>query len=168
MARVSQAFLCAHAATAFVPGWQRLPVGRFLPDVVRRVAKSLAPSTYAMLSIRHRRDFAACARDGARARSHAFLLQARLRHAGEDSTARLGLTATKRGLSKLATQRNRARRRLREAARIALAPEARKGYDYVLVARPLALTRSWNALLADLRRALARTHAATFAKTNPF
>jgi ribonuclease P protein component len=54
-----------------------------------------------------------------------------------------------------AVMRNRARRRLKEAARRVLA-EARPGYDYVLIGRTETVTRPFERLLADLRAALAK------------
>ena len=58
-----------------------------------------------------------------------------------------------------AVARNRAKRRLREAACLALAPVARPGWDYVLIGRPGATAaRDFQALLADLGRAAERIH----------
>ena len=52
--------------------------------------------------------------------------------------------------------RNRAKRRLREAAR-ALAPElARPGSDYVFIARMGTADRPWDRLLDDVKSALTR------------
>ncbi|MFN3991714.1 MAG: ribonuclease P protein component [Tabrizicola flagellatus] len=85
-----------------------------------------------------------------------FLLQARDRADG-DPAVRVGFTASKKIGN--AVLRNRAKRRLRALAREVLAPEARPGWDYVLVARPEAtVTRSYADLCADLRQALATVH----------
>ena len=60
-----------------------------------------------------------------------------------------------------AVMRNRAKRRLREVARLHLPQGARAGWDYVLVGRPEAtVTRDYAAMLGDLAHALARVHAA--------
>jgi len=67
---------------------------------------------------------------------------------------RLGLTASRRVGG--AVERNRARRRLREAARLVLLGEAAVGYDLVLVARAETLRRPFAALVEDLRTALRR------------
>lgn len=86
-----------------------------------------------------------------------LILQACKRMAGpEDGAAavRVGFTASRKVGSAVA--RNRARRRLREAARRVLLAEARPGYDLVLVARRETLTRPFAALVADLQAALRR------------
>lgn len=87
-----------------------------------------------------------------------LVLQARARHDGDGETppARIGFTASRRVGG--AVQRNRARRRLREAVRSTLAPLARPGYDYVLIARQGTLTRPWAALTDDLAHAANAVH----------
>lgn len=85
-----------------------------------------------------------------------FLLQARDRADG-DPAVRVGFTASKKIGN--AVLRNRAKRRLRALAREVLAPEARPGWDYVLVARPEAtVTRPYAELCSDLRQALTAVH----------
>ena len=107
-----------------------------------------------METIRHRRDFLAAAR-ARRAGSPSLTLQARAR--GDAAPPRTGYTCSRKLGG--AVQRNRAKRRLREAARLALAPEARPGWDYVLIGRPGATAaRDFQALLSDLRAALAKVH----------
>ncbi|MEM1139261.1 MAG: ribonuclease P protein component [Pseudomonadota bacterium] len=71
-------------------------------------------------------------------------------------TVRLGFTATKKVGG--AVVRNRARRRLREAAREILPRLARPGFDYVLVARAETPDRPFQALLVDLKEALTAVH----------
>ncbi|MCB6180039.1 ribonuclease P protein component [Rhodobacter sp. Har01] len=86
-----------------------------------------------------------------------FLLQARDRRDGT-TAVQIGFTASKKIGNAVA--RNRAKRRLREAARAVLPRLARPGWDYVLVARPKAtITRPYADLLADLETALASVHA---------
>ena len=65
---------------------------------------------------------------------------------------RVGFTATKKIGNAVA--RNRAKRRLRAAARLTLAEAPPPGWDIVLIARDGTGTRPWDKLLADLRGAL--------------
>jgi len=55
--------------------------------------------------------------------------------------------------------RNRAKRRLREAARSLAPAHARPGWDYVFIARAGAARRPWSALLDDMKTALIRLAA---------
>lgn len=89
-----------------------------------------------------------------------FLLQARKRSPEEPAQGmRVGYTASKKIGNAVA--RNRAKRRLREVARMVLPQHGRPGWDYVLVARPGAtVSREFSALVADLCGALARVHDA--------
>ncbi len=87
----------------------------------------------------------------------AFVLQAREREATPPSeldtgAVRIGFTATKKIGSSVA--RNRARRRLREAARATLPHSANAGFDYVLVARADSLKRDYATIVAELHTAL--------------
>ncbi len=69
----------------------------------------------------------------------------------------MGFTATKRIGG--AVVRNRARRRLKEAARRILPELGLAGVDYVFVARQSAPDAPWAALLDDVRNALIRLRA---------
>jgi len=79
------------------------------------------------------------------------VVQARNR-ADDDSLIRAGFTATKRIGG--AVVRNRAKRRLREAARRILPLHARAGHDYVFIARGGTVARPWDRLLDDVKSAL--------------
>ena len=69
----------------------------------------------------------------------------------------MGFTATKRIGG--AVERNRAKRRMREAARAVLPEFGRPGFDYVIIARGGVLTRPWARLLDDVKSALIRLAA---------
>jgi ribonuclease P protein component len=94
-------------------------------------------------------------RQGARAARPSVLIEARRRAA--DGPIGLGLTASKKVGSAVA--RNRARRRLREAARRLLPELGLAGVDYVLVARQTTPDVAWAALLDDVGNALIRLRA---------
>ena len=95
-----------------------------------------------------RADFLA-ARDGSRVSAGPVLVQARNRHdARAPRTKKTGN----------AVERNRIRRRLREAAKTALNHKARAGFDYVLIARREAISAPFPALVENLSRALMRLH----------
>lgn len=92
-------------------------------------------------------------------RTGALVLQARRRNGGRDvqeDAARFGFTATRR--LGPAVIRNRARRRLKETVRLIASAHARPGYDYVVIARQGALTRSFAQLEKDLCSALDHVH----------
>jgi ribonuclease P protein component len=102
---------------------------------------------------------------GARFAAPSLVLQARMRAAdtGESpELARFGFTATK-SLGD-AVLRNRARRRLKEAVRLAGPRHAVEGYDYVLIARAGTVQRRFTELVKDLERALAKVHEPSPAK----
>ena len=104
--------------------------------------------------LRKRPDFLACAKGPYCARG-AVLIQARPRD--ENPLVRAGFTATKRIGG--AVERNRAKRRLREAARLILPDLAHPGTDYVFIARGGVTTRPWPRLLDDVKSALLRLAA---------
>ena len=108
--------------------------------------------------LRKRADFLACARGPHCARG-AVLVQARPRDEKPVGTSivRAGFTATKRIGG--AVERNRAKRRLREAARLILPDLAYPGFDYVFIARGGVTTRPWPRLLDDMKSALLRLAA---------
>ncbi|MFT6074549.1 MAG: ribonuclease P protein component [Yoonia sp.] len=84
-------------------------------------------------------------------------LQGRKRTQGEAIGIRVGYTCSKKVGNAVA--RNRAKRRLREVARIVLPEMGRDGWDYVLVGRKdLTASLPFETLLADMRRAMKKVH----------
>jgi ribonuclease P protein component len=92
------------------------------------------------------------------------LVQARDRGDGTGAI-RVGFTATRRIGG--AVVRNRAKRRLREAARATFPGLARGGCDYVLIARGGSTTRPYPRLLDDVKTALIRLAADLGAPDKP-
>jgi ribonuclease P protein component len=90
---------------------------------------------------------------GSRVSVETFTLQSRRREGAERdaASARIGLTVTKTVGG--AVERNRIRRRLKEALRAASPLEAESDHDYVLMARREALGRRFAALVDDVRNA---------------
>ena len=97
-----------------------------------------------------RAQFLAVAQGRAAARG-AVVVQA-LPQTDEPALIRVGFTATKRIGGSVV--RNRAKRRMREAARALLPLHGQGGCDYVFVARAGAPTRPWERLLDDVKSAL--------------
>lgn len=100
--------------------------------------------------LKTRREFLAAAK-GRKAARRAFVLETRAR--GDSGPARFGYTITRR-TAKKAVERNRIRRRLKEATRLMAPLHARPGHDYVLIGRRGALTEPFADLTAALAGAL--------------
>lgn len=125
--------------------------------------------------LRKRSEFLAAAR-ARRQGAGSMMVQARRRPAGTTDGETAGRTGRKAGgdtpdperirvgftcSRKVgnAVARNRAKRRLREAARAVLPHHGRPGWDYVLIGRRDATaSRPFELLKADLEKALARLH----------
>ena len=124
-------------------------------DAVSSEAPSAVSHFVTVKTLQNRPDFlkaAAARRQG----TASFMLQARFRDDAQPLT-RIGFTASKKIGN--AVLRNRAKRRMRAAARAVLPELARPGWDYVLVARPEAtVARPFTDLLSDLTSALTSVH----------
>jgi len=102
--------------------------------------------------LKSRPQFLAAAKGVSKA-SGAVVVQALDRGDG-DPAVRVGFTATRRIGG--AVVRNRAKRRLREAARALVPLHGAPGFDYVLIARQGTGDRPWARLLDDVKSALIR------------
>lgn len=111
--------------------------------------------TVTIETLRNRADFLACARAG-RQGTRGMMVQARARDDGS-AAIRVGFTCSRKVGNAVA--RNRAKRRLREVARLVLPEHGRPGYDYVLIGRMGATAqRPFAELQADLIFALKKLH----------
>ncbi len=96
-----------------------------------------------------RREFKLVAARGLRAARPGVVVQVLK---GTDGPLRVGFTVTKKVGN--AVIRNRAKRRLREAARLLLGQDAPPGFDLVMIGRDATAERDFRTLLGDLRGAL--------------
>ena len=109
----------------------------------------MADAAFPIERLKKRADFLLCAQAPSCSRG-AIVVQARPRD--ETPLVRAGFTATKRVGG--AVVRNRAKRRMREAARALLPSFGQPGTDYVFIARGGTATRPWARLLDDVKSAL--------------
>lgn len=126
------------------------------PDALGHDARRAAGEPLLWGRLRRRAEFQRVSR-GRRAQVETFTLQvnARAEPDANAPNARIGFTVTKKVGG--AVQRNRIRRRLKEALRQAGTVAPFPGHDYVLMARRDALTKPFAALVADIERAFAQT-----------
>jgi ribonuclease P protein component len=106
-----------------------------------------------MERLRQRAQFLAVAA-GTKVPAAAFVLQARRRD--DDAPPRVGFTVSRKVGT--AVERNRVRRRLKEAVRRCASQDMRAGHDYVIVGRRAALTLAFARLVDELAHSLARVH----------
>jgi ribonuclease P protein component len=116
-----------------------------------------APLGPAVTTLARRADFLAAARSRRQSRP-GLTVQARLRDPAEDAAGiRVGYTCSKKLGNAVA--RNRAKRRLRAAARAVIPQGGRPGWDYVLIGRPaVTAVRPFASLCDDLAAALELLH----------
>lgn len=126
----------------------------FLPERARLAEPGGIPDKVKVSRLLKRADFLRLAR-GRKWAAPGLVLQM-ARTDDDESAVRAGFTVTKKVGN--AVVRNRAKRRLREAARAVLPLYATPGSDYVLIGREATLTRPFAALLEDLKQALRKVH----------
>jgi ribonuclease P protein component len=111
---------------------------------------SLGETVATIYKLQKRWQFLACAKGRSLARGGVAIQV--LRRSDDRGGIGVGFTATRKIGG--AVQRNRAKRRMREAARQLLPLHGAPGHDYVFVARGGTIDREWSRLLDDVRAAL--------------
>lgn len=109
------------------------------------------PSTH-LARIKKRPEYLAVANTRRKWVTPSFILQAKPGEA--DSAPRAGFTTSKKVGN--AVIRNKARRRLKEAARKIVPTEAQAGWDYVFIGRQAATIYPFEKMMSDMRWALAK------------
>lgn len=112
-------------------------------------AAPLPPAVSRLERLKKRREFLRAASRGKRTARPGLVLQAL---PVPEASLRLGFTVTKKIGN--AVIRNRARRRLKEAARLTLPAMGLTGWDLVLIGRDATAERPFPMLIEDLRAAL--------------
>jgi ribonuclease P protein component len=126
-----------------------------MTDIERISSDASDPGRVVLRRLTSRPQFLATAK-GLTRPCGAVLIQTRDRGDGDPAIG-VGFTATKKLGG--AVVRNRAKRRLREAARALIPEHGLPGADYVLVARQSCAERDWPRLLDDVKTALIRLAA---------
>ena len=124
--------------------------GHAIADPMPAISKKI-------VRLKRRPEFLAVAASGRRWVAPAFILQAAPRSTTDtfpSGDIGIGFTATKRIGN--AVRRNRAKRRLREAARLLAGDKVVTDHNYVLVARSEVLTCAFQTILSDLETAFSR------------
>jgi ribonuclease P protein component len=101
--------------------------------------------------LKRRQDFLAAAKALVCARK-TCVVQARVRD--DDEAARIGFTVTRKLGN--AVIRNRIKRRLREAVRVASGLDLKRGHDYVFIGRAATLVQDFPVLTGDIVSAINR------------
>src|SRR5688572_31070595 len=98
-----------------------------------------------MQRLLRRQDFLAVARGLSKASEGAVVQMQRRK---DDGPSRIGFTVTRKVGG--AVQRNRIRRRLKEAVRLAAAEHLKAGHDYVVIGRAQTAERPFAKLVSDI------------------
>ena len=146
---------CVKNDMAFDHARPRAPDAKSSPDAAPKGASGSRPK---IARLTRRQDFLLLAK-GMKVFTASFVMQARARarrHQGDldESAIRVGLTASRKVGNAVA--RNRAKRRMRQAASEIFPPRAQEGWDYVIIARKTILTYDYKKLKKDLANSLNR------------
>ena len=127
------------------------------PEVGTATEGNTPPAVSVCLTVlKNRSDFLRAAR-ARRQGTKGMMVQGRKRTPGEAQGIRVGFTCSKKVGNAVA--RNRAKRRIREVARLLLPELGQDGWDYVLIGRVKeTANRPFEALQDDLRYALRKIH----------
>jgi len=111
--------------------------------------------------LKKRKDFVRAAKSGVHVPRRTLAMQGirRKDFDTDDPSPRIGFTTSRKVGN--AVKRNRARRRLREAAKVALEGVARPRYDYVLIGRPQTVDCPFDDIVRDIRDAASKIHQRT-------
>jgi ribonuclease P protein component len=143
---------------ASVSAWQRSRAALFFRAGVPAAARSFRLRPEAVETLTSRAEFQRVQK-GRKWVTPAFILQGLPRAGGDENAPRFGFTVSGKTVAKesggakkrgTAVDRNRARRRLKEAVRLSFSAQAKAGFDYVIIGRAAALSRNFAALLADM------------------
>jgi ribonuclease P protein component len=113
--------------------------------------------------LKRRAEFLRVASKGAKAPMPGLVLQLMPRE--DDAPFRVGFTVTKKVGN--AVVRNRTKRRLREAVRLALDTEAYRGFDMVVIGRDRTAARPFLDLMGDIRNAVAKARRSAALPSGP-
>lgn len=115
----------------------------------------IQPNTYELSSLKKRAGFLHVQKEGKKWISKSFILQI---CPNDNKGQRFGLVVTKR-LHKLAVDRNRVKRRLREVINDILPSNALNNYDYVFIARSDTILKPFSDLKKDMLWCLRKLEA---------
>tara|TARA_B110000208_G_scaffold9963_1_gene12631 strand:+ start:163 stop:552 length:390 start_codon:yes stop_codon:yes gene_type:complete len=121
----------------------------------KKSGEPVSPDFLSLERLTQRKDFLRLAK-AQRVHSASFVLQSRNRK--DDAPMRIGFTCSKKVGNAVA--RNKAKRRLRELARLILPQEGQTGHDYVLIGRAnVTATTNFAAMQTELSTALQNLQA---------